>query len=32
VLDVPAPSGGEDYVFEKGTLMLSQPPGFADVF
>ena len=32
VLDVPAPVGGEDYVFEKGTLSLGQQRGFADVF
>ena len=32
VLDVPAPVGGEDYVFEKGTLALGQQRGFADVF
>ena len=32
VLDVPAPVGGEDYVFEKGTLSLGQRRGFADVF
>jgi methylase of polypeptide subunit release factors len=32
VLEVPAPVGGEDYVFEKGTLALGQQRGFADVF
>ncbi len=32
VLGVPAPVGGEDYVFEKGTLALGQQRGFADVF
>ena len=32
VLDVPAPVGGEDYVFEKGTLASGQQRGFADVF
>ena len=32
VLGVPAPTGGEDYVFEKGTLALGQQRGFADVF
>ena len=32
VLDVPAPVGGEDYVFEKGTLALGHQRGFADVF
>jgi hypothetical protein len=32
LLDVPAPTGGDDYVFEKGTLALGQQRGFADVF
>ena len=32
VLDVPGPTGGDDYVFEKGTLALGQQRGFADVF
>ena len=32
VLDVPGPTGGNDYVFEKGTLALGQQRGFADVF
>ena len=32
MLGVPAPVGGEDYVFEKGTLALGQQRGFADVF
>jgi hypothetical protein len=32
VLEVSAPVGGEDYVFEKGTLALGQQRGFADVF
>lgn len=32
VLGVPAPTGSEDYVFEKGTLRLGQQRGFADVF
>ncbi|OYU00592.1 MAG: SAM-dependent methyltransferase [Burkholderiales bacterium PBB1] len=32
VLEVASPAGGEDYVFEKGTLALGQQRGFADVF
>ena len=32
VLGVPAPAGGDDYVFEKGMLVLGQRRGYADVF
>ncbi len=32
VLGVPAPTGGDDYLFEKGMLALGQQRGFADVF
>jgi hypothetical protein len=32
VLGVAVPSGSDDYVFEKGTLMLGQRRGYADVF
>ena len=32
MLGVPAPAGGDDYVFEKGMLALGQRRGYADVF
>ncbi|HSV69540.1 MAG TPA: DNA methyltransferase [Methylibium sp.] len=32
LLGVVAPTGGDDYLFEKGTLALGQKRGFADVF
>ncbi|MDZ7652052.1 MAG: type IIL restriction-modification enzyme MmeI [Burkholderiaceae bacterium] len=32
VLSVAAPTGGDDYVFEKGMLALGQRRGYADVF
>lgn len=32
VLGVPTPAGDDDYVFEKGMLMLGQRRGYADVF
>ena len=31
-LDVPAPGSQPDYIFEKNTLALGQPRGYADVF
>jgi hypothetical protein len=32
LLGVAAPSGGDDYLFEKGALLLGQRRGYADVF
>ena len=32
VLGVTTPAGGDDYVFEKGMLVLGQRRGYADVF